>query len=159
MARSHPSPKYSQAQRRRRDRELQEYLTDHSLVPASATPVRDPKTKRFLPGHARLGGMQKGFLYGRRNALLILDRVLSEAEVAETLEAALRRFVMKHPVQAFKQLVMPLLPKGAVMQTLQEDGRASVRIVMSAPMTGEDMSALVGVGEASREKNDESMPE
>ncbi len=71
---------------------------------------RDPKTGKFLPGNP---GKPQGAVSGRKEALGVLDEILSESGNKETLRKALQEYLDIRPVEFFKLIVMPLLPKEA----------------------------------------------
>ena len=76
----------------------------------------------FQPGQSgNPRGRPKGHYGGRIQALATLDRIMAKkanrARRAEALEAEFE----KNPVAFFKSIIMPLLPRDALV-TLQRDG-------------------------------------
>lgn len=72
----------------------------------------NPNLRPWQPGQSgNPAGKPRGAVHARARALAILDQILDEAETREALRDALRRYVLKDPVRAFRNLVMPLLPK------------------------------------------------
>lgn len=69
---------------------------------------------RFKPGQS---GNPKGRPpgTGRLAALGLLDSILNEPKVQAVMRDNLREYFLTHPVQAFKEIVMPLLPKNLVL--------------------------------------------
>ena len=70
-------------------------------------------TMKFQPGCRPGPGRPKGSLGGRSEALLLLDRILGEANTQEALEKGLREYICRRPVTAFRRLIIPLLPRHA----------------------------------------------
>ena len=67
-------------------------------------PSSDTYFKKGNPGG-------KGRVSGRTKALRLLDDVLSEADTQKTLSEALRDYANTKPIDFYKSIVMPLLPK------------------------------------------------
>ena len=60
-------------------------------------------------------GRPKGSIGGRAMALRALDDLLAEETTLEDLKAAMRADFKKNPVRFFQDIIMPLLPKQAVL--------------------------------------------
>ena len=71
---------------------------------------------QYQPGHRNPGpGRPKGSVSGRARALQVLDELLSQDDNQEQLRAALDSLFKRDPVRFFRNIVMPLLPRHAVM--------------------------------------------
>lgn len=90
-------------------------------------PPRD-KHGHILPGAPPGPGRPKGSCSGRTKALLLLDRILSKEKNLEELRRALLRHFHKNPVRFFRQFVIPLVPKEALIK-LETPEKAKVRIL------------------------------
>ena len=80
----------------------------------NATPAPEPAAPRhhgFQPGWRGGPGRPAGSVGGRAQALATLDKILAEKETLAVMEAALRDYIMRKPVTAFRRLVLPLLPR------------------------------------------------
>ena len=72
-----------------------------------------------MPGHppwrpgesGNPAGKPKGTVSARTRAVQILESVLAEPDVQEAIRVGIRDYFLKKPVQAFRRLVMPLLPR------------------------------------------------
>ena len=72
---------------------------------------RDVKN-RFVKGvSGNPAGKPKGTVSGRARALLLLDRVVGDAENLRVMKNALSAELRKRPVWFFINVIMPLLPK------------------------------------------------
>ena len=60
-------------------------------------------------------GRPRGSCSGRTMALRALDDMLAEDENIEMLKAALVAELHKNPMRFFKEIIMPLLPRNAVL--------------------------------------------
>jgi hypothetical protein len=81
----------------------------------------------FRPGQSgNPRGMAPGTRCGRARALQVLDEILIEPATQSVLRTALRDYIQKHPVAAFKSLVMPLLPREIRADFDPSDGRISI---------------------------------
>ena len=56
-------------------------------------------------------GKPKGTVSPRTRAVQILESVLAQPDVQEAIRVGLHDYFLKKPVQAFRRLVMPLLPR------------------------------------------------
>ena len=56
-------------------------------------------------------GRPKGALSGRQQAVSLLDSILAEPDVKAAIQKGLREYFLKKPVQAFRRLVLPLIPR------------------------------------------------
>ena len=56
-------------------------------------------------------GRPKGALSGRQQAVSLLDSIFAEPDVKAAIQKGLREYFLKKPVQAFRRLVLPLLPR------------------------------------------------
>lgn len=84
----------------------------------------NPNLRPWQPGQSgNPAGKPRGTLHARARALAILDQILDEAETREALRDALRRYILKDPVRAFRTLVMPLLPKEARLEVDNNEPR------------------------------------
>lgn len=71
---------------------------------------------KFQPGvSGNPNGRPSGTISGRSQALALLDKVLACAETQEKIERALAASVDKDPVQFFRTMIMPLLPREATL--------------------------------------------
>jgi len=86
--------------------------------------MRDEKG-RFMPGFSGCPGAHKGRYGGRTIALMILDKVIAEQPYQKKLEHAIRAAAMKQPLWFFLKVVVPLLPKEAILRVFGE-GEGSV---------------------------------
>lgn len=64
----------------------------------------------FMPGCKPGPGRPQGSVTGRREALLVLDEMLSDQKNKDALQTALQAEFSKNPVRFFARFVMPLLP-------------------------------------------------
>ena len=78
---------------------------------AIARPVRDPLTKRWLPGCPSPNPAGKPRGGGRVGCLRLLDELLNENETQEKLTAALRKMLDSDPIGFWRSIIQPLLPK------------------------------------------------
>ena len=62
-------------------------------------------------------GRKPGSIGGRQKAVLLLDKILAEEDVQAAIQNGLREYFLKKPVQAFRRLVMPLLPRYLKMES------------------------------------------
>ena len=67
-------------------------------------------------------GRPRGSISGRRQALALLDEILSEEDSKLAMADALRAYLHKNPVGFFRQIVMPLLPSEAKLELSGEAG-------------------------------------
>ena len=56
-------------------------------------------------------GKPKGTVSPRTRAVQILESVLAQPDVQEAIRVGIHDYFLKKPVQAFRRLVMPLLPR------------------------------------------------
>ena len=70
----------------------------------------------FLPGNPGSGGRPKGSVGGRARALMLLDSILAEEENQKLIGDALRASIQKNPMQFFRQIIMPLLPRDLTLK-------------------------------------------
>ena len=81
---------------------------------------------KWKPGQSgNPGGKPAALFNGRHKALRLLDEILAEETTLAKMRTALRAYIHKRPVAAFKTLVMPLLPKEARLE-LGEEGMTIV---------------------------------
>ena len=77
---------------------------------------------KFAQGCAPGPGRPQGSVSGRREALRVLDEMLSDQTNKDALQAALQAEFTKHPVAFFKSIVMPLLPAETKLSIAQDRG-------------------------------------
>ena len=65
----------------------------------------------FASGPIAGPGRPRGIPMGRKQALQVLDKMLSKAENKEKLMVALQENFDANPFKFFKEIVIPLLPK------------------------------------------------
>lgn len=76
----------------------------------------------FQPGQSgNPTGRPKGSCGGRTLALRALDELLDEEATLDELKRALRDHLHRNPIRFFRDIVMPLLPRRAVLD-LGEQG-------------------------------------
>ena len=76
---------------------------------------------QFQTGNKLGRGRPKGAVGGRAQALQTLDRVLGKRSNREKLAGAIEKAFREDPMGFFKTVIMPLLPKDALV-TLQRGG-------------------------------------
>ena len=91
----------------------------------NARVLRAPDGK-FLPGTCG-GPGRLGF--GRREAIAVLDELLATTENKAKLRDALQREFDKNPYTFFRRIIMPLLPKTAVLGIEDGDGTPVLKII------------------------------
>ena len=73
---------------------------------------------QWKPGQSgNPAGRKPGSIGGRQKAVLLLDKILAEDDVQAAMQNGLREYFLKKPVQAFRRLVMPLLPRYLKMKS------------------------------------------
>jgi hypothetical protein len=72
-------------------------------------------SRKLFDGSTPGPGRPKGSVSGRTRALQILDEILEEAENQEAMREALTGMLRRDPVRFFRDIVMPLLPRHAVL--------------------------------------------
>jgi len=87
--------------------------------------IRDSRG-RFIEGTRPGPGMTAR---GRLEAIRTLDAMLAESGNVEKLRDALQRSFDRNPMRFFKSIIMPLLPKTAVLGIESEGGHAAVKII------------------------------
>ncbi len=87
-------------------------------------------------------GRPKGSGGGRMLALAGLDNMLAQAADREFLVKALRKEMRKNPIQFFKSVIMPLLPKEASL-SVQHDGVVLWRSLLGEEVRPEDVAGGV----------------
>lgn len=87
----------------------------------------------FAPGQSgNPAGRPKGTYSGRTRALQIIDDMLAQAENLDALRAAMQAEFQKNPVRFFMRVVMPLLPKDARIEVV-ENGPVAWQSFLSRP--------------------------
>lgn len=71
--------------------------------------------RKLFDGTFRGPGRPAGSLSGRGQALLVLDRVMSDAGNLAKLEEALQADFDKSPLRFYQRFVVPLLPREATL--------------------------------------------
>ena len=75
-------------------------------------------SNQWKPGQSgNPAGRKPGNIGGRQKAVLLLDKILAEDDVQAAIQNGLREYFLKKPVQAFRRLVMPLLPRYLKMES------------------------------------------
>ena len=77
-------------------------------------------------------------------ALGVLDTMLKDASVQETLRAGLQKKLEADPVWFFRRIIMPLLPKESSLQ-IEHDGVIEWRLLSDTPPIGaKNVSTMPG---------------
>lgn len=80
---------------------------------------------------------------GRAAALAQLDRVMSEAPSLGRLRADFRLMLAADPTEFFKTVIMPLLPREAILNMFgDEEDKKPIRIIFQ-PVTGDTIETTV----------------
>ena len=91
----------------------------------------------FQPGESgNPAGRPRGSYGGRTLALRTLDEVLAEEESLQRMRDALRAHLHKEPVRFFKDIIMPLIPKHAVVDAGEERTIRWVSLLQSCHVPG-----------------------
>jgi len=76
-------------------------------------------------------GHQPGVVSGRMQALRLLDEVLGKSKSKRKLNAALAKELKDHPIDFFKTIIMPLLPKESKL-AVSNDGIVEWKTLVEA---------------------------
>lgn len=74
-------------------------------------------------------GKKKGQAGGRAQSLMTLDKMLADAGNQTQLRIQLQEYFESKPIEFFKTIVMPLLPKEHLL-AMSTDDRAPVRLAL-----------------------------
>lgn len=86
----------------------------------------------FGPGNrAGAAGRPKGLPTGRQQALALIDRFLSEAETMAALESAMREAFNADPLDFYKKVVAPILPRETRLKVAQAEGIVEWRSILT----------------------------
>ncbi len=106
----------------------------------------------FHPGHSgNPNGRPKGSISGRSLALAALDELLSEQSTQAQLKEALEKSLRENPVKFFKEIVMPLLPRHAVLD-LAPQGPIQWRGLLDSPEPDPSETAVMFTAAADRRR-------
>lgn len=107
---------------------------------------RNPRTahlRPWKPGQSgNPAGKPRGATHGRARALAALDAALSEPGTLAHLRAALQKYFNENPIQAFKTIVMPLLPR-ELLAGLDVDETGELKIFWQ-PLTAPHGTTIEG---------------
>jgi len=105
--------------------------------------VEDESTRspagQFLPGHQwRADGVvvsaHKHAVTGRKQALEVLDEVLGEVKTREELRSFFRRAITNEPWRFCEKILVPLMPKQALLELDDEStGEVTIQIISAVP--------------------------
>jgi len=100
--------------------------TDTGETDGAPRMLRDERG-RFIVGTAPGPGRCPD---GRRAAIQVLDRLMADAGNLEKLRDALQDEFTRSPIKFFRSIIMPLLPKQALLGIQTSDGmQAAVKII------------------------------
>ena len=106
-----------------------------------------PRHHGFQPGHPGGPGRPRGSIGGRARALAALDQILGEEESLAVMKTALRDYILRKPVTAFRRLVLPLLPRQMKLDVAEPTTVVWKSLLTQQPSPGTLASAAGTAGE------------